>query len=108
MRELVERGHEVRVLAHEGARDSVEAAGAEFVAFRRTLPGLDLTHPETDTVRDWEPRTALGGAARFRDRGIIAPLADTASDVGEALREWPADAVLFDFLLLGAAVAAEA
>src|SRR3954452_15715341 len=108
LRELVARGHEVRVVAHEGARDAVEAAGATLVPFVRTLPGLDLTRPETDPVRDWEPRTALGGAARFRNRGIIAPLPDTAHDVGDALDEWPADAVLFDFLLLGAAIAAEA
>jgi UDP:flavonoid glycosyltransferase YjiC (YdhE family) len=32
-RELVGRGHEVRVLAHRAARERVLATGAEFVAF---------------------------------------------------------------------------
>src|SRR3954467_7773420 len=107
MRRLVERGHEVRGVAHEAARGRVEATGAEFVAFAQTLPGLDLTRAESDPVRDWEPRSALARAARMRDRGLIAPLADPARGVGALLDERPADAVVFDFLLAGSAIAAE-
>jgi UDP:flavonoid glycosyltransferase YjiC (YdhE family) len=59
-RELVERGHEVRVLAHRATRERVERTGAEFVEFRRTFPDMDITRRETDTLRDWEPRTPVG------------------------------------------------
>src|SRR4051795_5316747 len=72
--ELVRRGHEVRVLAHRAARERVERTGAQFVEITKALPDLDITRQETDSVRDWEARTAIGAAARLRDRGIIAPL----------------------------------
>jgi UDP:flavonoid glycosyltransferase YjiC (YdhE family) len=105
--ELVRRGHEVRVLAHRGTRERVQRTGAEFVEFRRAFPDFDITHKETDTVRDWEARTQRGAAARFR-QALIDPLADIAAECSELLEEQPADVVLFDWLLYGAAVAAEA
>src|SRR4051795_795845 len=106
--ELVRRGHEVRVLAHRAARERIERTGADFVALERTLPDLDISRPETDPVRDWEARTALGAAARLRDRGIIGPLPHLAAECADLLAAWPADVVVFDWLFQGAAVAAEA
>jgi MGT family glycosyltransferase len=106
--ELVRRGHEVRVLAHRAARERVERTGAEFVEFTRALPDLDISRPETDPVRDWEARTAIGAAARLRDRGIVGPMADMAGECTELLAAWPADVLVFDWLFVGAAVAAEA
>lgn len=107
-RELVRRGHDVRVLAHRAARARVERTGAEFVPFEQALPELDISRPETDPVRDWEARTALGAAARLRDRGVIAPLPDMARECAALLGAWPADVVVLDWLFAGAAVAAEA
>lgn len=106
-RELVSRGHEVRVLAHRAARERVERTGAEFVEIRRALPELDISRPETDPVRDWEARTTIGAARRMRDRGVIEPLPGMAADAGDLLESWPADVVLFDWLLIGAQIAAE-
>jgi UDP:flavonoid glycosyltransferase YjiC (YdhE family) len=106
--ELVRRGHEVRVLAHRAARERIERTGAEFVPFERTLPDLDISRPETDPVRDWEARTAIGAAARLRDRGIVGPMPDMAGECAELLAAWPADVLVFDWLFIGAAVAAEA
>jgi MGT family glycosyltransferase len=106
--ELVRRGHEVRVLAHRAARARVERTGAEFVEFTKTLPDLDISRPETDPVRDWEARTAIGAAARLRDRGVVGPLPDMAGECAELLAEWPADVLVYDWLFVGAAVAAEA
>jgi MGT family glycosyltransferase len=106
--ELVRRGHDVRVLAHRAARARVERTGAEFVAIEKALPDLDISRPETDPVRDWEARTAMGAAGRLRDRGIIAPLPDLARECAALLEAWPADVVVFDWLFQGAAVAAEA
>ena len=105
-RELVERGHEVRVLAHSAARARIERTGAEFVAIRRWLPDLDITHPETDPIRDWEARTPLGAAKRMRD-AAIAPLRDATRENVELLDDWSADVVVFDWLFNGAAIAAE-
>src|SRR3954453_1848251 len=106
-RRLIERGHHVTVLGHRTLRARVEARGAEFVAFERTLPDIDFSDPEKDYVADWGARTPIGAAARFRDRGIIAPLRDSAAEVSELLARRPADAVLADFLLPGAAAASQ-
>jgi MGT family glycosyltransferase len=97
----------VRVLAHRAARERVERTGAEFAEIKRALPDLDLSRPETDPVRDWEARTPIGAAKRMRDRGLIEPLPGMAADAGELLGSWGADVVLFDWLLLGAQIAAE-
>ncbi len=105
-RELLDRGHEVRVLAHRAARERIERTGAEFVANRRAMPDLDLTRPETDPVRDWDARTQLGAAKRLRD-GVIAPMSEGTLDVIEALDGWGADVVVFDWLIPAPAIAAE-
>lgn len=105
-RQLVDRGHEVRVLAHRAARERIEHTGAEFIEFRRALPALDITRPETDSVRDWEARTQLGAAKRMRD-GLITPLPDATGEMIELLDGWSADVVVFDWLFAGAAIAAE-
>ncbi len=105
-RELVDRGHEVRVLAHRAARERIEHTGAEFVEFRRMLPDLDLTRRETDSVRDWEARTSLGAAKRMRD-GLISPLPDATREMIELLGERGADVIVFDWLFNGAAIASE-
>src|SRR3954453_11008228 len=106
--ELVRRGHDVKVLAHRAARERIERTGAEFVAIEKALPDLDISRRETDSVRDWEARTALGGAARLRDRGIIAPPPGVTRECAALLEARPADVVVFDWLFAGAAVAADA
>lgn len=107
MRELVERGHEVRALAHEAGRERVEATGAEFVPFRRVLPDMDLTYPETDPIRDWAARSPAGAAYRFRNRAIFDPAEDCVAEVEQLIASFAPEAVVFDVLILGAAVAAE-
>jgi MGT family glycosyltransferase len=105
--ELVRRGHEVQVLAHRPARDRIERTGAEFVAFEKTLPDLDITRNETDSVRDWEAKTKLGAGARFRD-AIIGSLRDNAAECSALIGEERPDVVVYDFLFAGAGIAAEA
>ncbi len=107
-RRLVERGHEVRVLAHRAARERIERTGAEFVEFKRTVPDMDITRPESDTIRDWEARTRAGAGTRMLKHGLFAFMLPTARDCAEALESWPAEVVLFDWMFSGAAVAAEA
>jgi MGT family glycosyltransferase len=107
-RELVRRGHEVRVLAHSAARERIEATGAEFVAFCRTVPAMDITQRETDSLRDWEARTRFGSAQRILKNGLFAFVVNAARECAELLERWPADAALLDWMVTGAAVAAEA
>jgi UDP:flavonoid glycosyltransferase YjiC (YdhE family) len=104
---LVERGHEVRVLAHRAARERVQATGAEFVAFERALPDLDFSRRESDTLRDWQARTRIGAGLRVLRNGVFAFVLDVSRDCAEQLAEWPADVVAYDWMLTGAGVAAE-
>jgi UDP:flavonoid glycosyltransferase YjiC (YdhE family) len=106
-RELVGRGHEVRVLAHRAARERVLATGAEFVAFERAQPDLDLTRRETDTLRDWQAHTRIGASLRVLRNGVFAFLLDVSRECASQLGERPADVVLFDWMLGGAGIAAE-
>ena len=107
-RALVERGHEVRVVAHRAGRERVERTGATVIEVEGSTAGLDLTRAETDSVRDWAAKTSFGAAVRLRDGGMIEPLREGTRQFMAVLREWPADVMVFDWLFLGAAVAAEA
>lgn len=106
-RELVRRGHEVRVLAHEAARERIESTGAKFAAFERTSPALDITRERSDTLRDWQARTRMGAGRRLLENGLFAFVLDTARDCAAALEAHPADVVAYDWMLTGAGVAAE-
>ncbi|HEY7829736.1 MAG TPA: nucleotide disphospho-sugar-binding domain-containing protein [Solirubrobacteraceae bacterium] len=106
-RRLVERGHEVKVLAHRAARERIEATGAEFVEFKRAQPEMDMTRRESDPLRDWEARTRFGAGQRVRKNLLVGLLLDTSRECAELLKCWPAEVVVLDWMLPGAAVAAE-
>ena len=105
-RELAARGHEVRVLGPRNQRARIEATGATFLSYRQA-PDADASNPETDLVRDWEAKTPIGAFARIRDRLMFGPALLFARDVLEELERSPADVVAWDYLLLGAGIAAE-
>src|SRR6186997_427130 len=107
-RRLLAEGHEVLVLAHEAARTRVEAIGAPMVPFRAVHPDMDPSRPETDPFRDWEVRSPLAAADRLRDAGYVEPLPGATEESAAAISGFAPDVVVFDFMLLGAAVAAEA
>lgn len=106
-RRLVERGHEVRVLAHRAAGARVRATGAELVEFRGALPDMDMARAESDPLRDWEARTRLGAALKVRENLLVGLLADVSSECAELLEGWRADVAVVDWMLPGAMVAAE-
>jgi hypothetical protein len=89
-------------------RERIEATGAEFVAFRRTVPAMDITQRETDSLRDWEAGTRFGSAQRILKNGLFAFVVNASRDCAELLGRWPADAVVLDWMVTGAAIAAEA
>lgn len=107
-RRLVERGHEVKVLAHRAARARIEATGAQLVEFQQTQPDMDLTSAEGDTLRDWEARTRLGTGRRLMENGLFAFIRGPARECACLLRDWTAEAVVYDWMLTGAPIAAEA
>jgi UDP:flavonoid glycosyltransferase YjiC (YdhE family) len=107
-RRLVADGHEVRVLAHRAARERVRDTGALFMEYRRALPDMDMARPERDPLRDWEARTRLGAGQRVRKNVLVGLLLDSSRECAELLARRPADAVVLDWMLPGAAVAAQA
>jgi MGT family glycosyltransferase len=107
-RRLVEAGHEVLVLGHEASRTRIEATGASFVAFRTVHPDMDSSRPETDPLRDWEVRSPMAAAQRLLDSLYREPIPGTAEESATAIAEFSPDVVVFDFMLLGAGIAAEA
>jgi MGT family glycosyltransferase len=107
-RQLVERGHEVRVLAHRAARERIERTGAQFVEFKRAHPDFDITQRETDSLRDWEAHTRLGAGTRLLKNALFAFVVNVSRECSDLLERWPADVVVFDWMLTGAGVAAEA
>jgi UDP:flavonoid glycosyltransferase YjiC (YdhE family) len=86
----------------------VERTGATMIEVEGSTAELDMTRAETDSVRDWAAKTSLGAAVRLRDGGMIEPLPEGTRQFAAVLRDWPADVMVFDWLFLGAAVAAEA
>jgi UDP:flavonoid glycosyltransferase YjiC (YdhE family) len=105
---LVERGHDVCVLGHRAAQRRIEATGARFVAFERSQPDLDITRRETDTLRDWQARTKPGAGVRLLRNALFAFVLDVSRECAQLLAEQPRDVMLLDWMLTGAAVAAEA
>jgi MGT family glycosyltransferase len=106
-RRLVERGHDVRVLGHRAARERIERTGAGFVEFRRSVPNMDLSTRATDSLRDWEAHTRFGAGVRVIKNGLLPFIVNTSRDCAELLKDWPTDVVVFDWMLSGAAIAAE-
>jgi MGT family glycosyltransferase len=106
-RELVERGHAVRVLAHQAAAERVLATGAELVPFENVQPHLDLSKRDTDSIRDWEARSRFGAGVRLLRNGLFAFVVGVSRECSDELARNPADVVLFDWMFSGAGVAAE-
>ena len=105
---LVDAGHEVVVLAHAASRRRVEATGATVVPFRTVHPDMDSSRPETDPLLDWQVRTPIAAGHRLRDRLYVEPVPGTAAESAAVIAELRPDVVVLDFMLLGAAIAAEA
>jgi MGT family glycosyltransferase len=107
-RELVARGHEVRVLVHRAAAERVRSTGAEVIEIERAVPEFDISRRASDTLRDWAAPNKFRAGIRLRNHGQLDLLEGIASECAELLAESPTDFVVFDWVLLGAAVAAEA
>ena len=114
---LVARGHQVRIMAGPGVRQSrlpvspaflqrIRAAGATIVPFRDPdIHPLDHASPARGLMGNWVPK-AFRDVQREAQATLWAPA--WAEQISEELRKAPPDVVVIDFVLLGAIAAAEA
>ncbi len=107
IRAMVERGHDVRVLADRVLAPDIETTGAEHVPWDRApqRPNLD---PKSVIMRDWDTKTPFQAFARVRDGAMTGPAGLFAADVRAELQRRPADVVVANFFVFGAQIAAEA
>jgi len=107
IRAMVERGHDVRVLADRVLAPDIETTGAEHVAWDRApqRPNLD---PQSVIMKDWDTSTPFQAFARVRDSAMVGPAGLFAADVRAELQRRPADVVVGNFFVFGAQIAAEA
>lgn len=105
-RQLVERGHRVRVLCDPADKADILAAGCAFVSYTRAPHRSDKS-AESDFIRDWEATSAMDALARSQQRIMFGPAYNYARDVLEELAREPADALVINRSLFGAMVAAE-
>jgi MGT family glycosyltransferase len=107
IRAMVERGHDVRVLADRVLGPDVEATGAEHVPWDRA-PQRPDKEPGTEIIQDWDAKTPFEAFGRVRDGLMVGPADLFAADVRAELQRRPADAVVANFFVFGAQIAAEA
>jgi len=107
IRALIERGHDVRVLADRVLAPDIEATGAEHVVWDRApqRPNLD---PHSVIMKDWDAKTPLEAFVRVRDGAMVGPAGLFAADVRAELQRRTADVVVGNFFVFGAQIAAEA
>jgi MGT family glycosyltransferase len=105
-RRLVERGHQVRVIADPPVEVSARAAGCEFSPWV-TAPFKKSLRPEDDFLRDWEASNPMAAFKKMLDVFVCGPAGKFAADVLAVHARHPVDVVLADFIMLGAQIAAE-
>jgi MGT family glycosyltransferase len=107
IRAMVERGHDVRVLADRVLAPDMETTGAEHIPWDRAPQRLNLD-PQSVIMKDWDTSTPFQAFGRVRDGAMVGPAALFAADVRAELRRRPADVVVGNFFVFGAQIAAEA
>jgi len=107
IRAMVDRGHDVRVLADRVLAPDIDSTGAEHVVWDRApqRPNLD---PQSVIMKDWDTKTPFEAFGRVRDGAMIGPAALFAADVRSELQRRPTDVVAGNFFVFGAQIAAEA
>jgi UDP:flavonoid glycosyltransferase YjiC (YdhE family) len=95
-RRLRRNGHHIRVMADPAMRDEVDAAGFEFVTWRRAPTGEAADPADVSNMQEWISRT------------IFDPAAAYAADIRDEICRMSTDAILLLDLLFAAALGAEA
>jgi MGT family glycosyltransferase len=106
VRQLVARGHEVRVLGEPVSERAFRDCGAQFVSFRRAPHRKEL-RPENDLLRDWEAENPKQLLAILRDRLFFGPALEYAQDTLDEIEAYAPHAVAIMDFTMGAMLAAE-
>ena len=104
---LVQRGHDVTVLAEHTMAEEVRQTGAHYQPWV-SAPNRASRRPEDDFFREWECKSPLEQFGRLRDRLIIGPAASYAADVRAQVARSRPDLIVCSMFAVGAMVAAEA
>lgn len=107
IRAMVDRGHDVRVLADRVLAPDIASTGAEHVVWDRA-PQRSNLDPQSVIMKDWDAKTPFEAFGRVRDGAMVGPAALFAADVRTELQRRPADVVVGNFFVFGAQIAAEA
>lgn len=107
VRQLVERGHEVTVLAEDSMEHEVLATGATFCRWTKAPNRADRL-PENDPYRDWEVKSPMKLFDRMLDAQFMGPAARYVEDVQAAIADRRPDVMLCSQFAFGAMVAADA
>jgi MGT family glycosyltransferase len=99
-RQLLERGHSVRVLGPPSVRLRFEGAGCVFAAYERVPKGIPSAAGKSGMGR-------VRAALLVTELARAAPALAFAEDVLRELERIPADVLVADFMLAGAIAAAE-
>jgi MGT family glycosyltransferase len=105
-RRLIARGHEVRVIADPTLRGQALGIGAGFAPWV-AAPHRTSSDPAEDLVKDWEVTSPFEGLRRMRDRLIGGPAGPGATDTAEQIAAYSPDALVADYFLFGAMIAAQ-
>jgi MGT family glycosyltransferase len=106
-RRLIERGHQVHVLADPTLAEPAQAAGCSFSPWRRA-PHRTSLDPAEDLFKDWELSNPLAMLRNARDGFMAGPAADFADDTRQVIADVRPDVLLVDAMVLGAIVAGQA
>jgi MGT family glycosyltransferase len=104
---LLDRGHEVLVVADDTVEAEALATGADFVPWTRA-PHARARDRDRALVRDWEIRNPIREAELVGGQLFFGPARDFAHDVTEEIERWKPDVVVADAFLGGVMAAAEA
>jgi MGT family glycosyltransferase len=107
IRAMVDRGHDVRVLADRVLAPDIETTGAEHVPWDRA-PQRPNLEPQSVIMKDWDAKTPFEAFGRVRDGAMVGPAGLFAADVRAELQRRPADVVVGNFFVFGAQIAAQA
>jgi UDP:flavonoid glycosyltransferase YjiC (YdhE family) len=104
---LVDRGHDVTVLAEDSIADEVHATGAVLSRWTQA-PNRPDRRPENDPVRDWECRQPWQLVEQLVRTLLVGPAAAYVHDVRPAIAATRPDLVICSMFCVGGMIAAEA
>lgn len=106
-RQLIARGHDVRIMSDACNRGEVEAAGAEFVSWN-AAPSRPARGREYEFLDDWNVATAFEGFCLAVEKMVVGRAEDFAADIRAELKRRPASLAVINDMILGAMMGCEA